>query len=1061
MIPKEILPFYTHLAVDPDASELYANLSTFYRDEGEAKEFKYNTNQQGYSLLYRVGAGSQETVEVFPPYRYTYGINRLQGSVSTNYDFNYPAQSDPVYSQATVGFADPVTAPESILTRACGVAGSVSVTGLGAETLYIGNFINESREIIYTSNPINLNIEGLLFLYVVRSRAGVPYQPGIDYIFDPVYQSITFNESITIDLYTPIVVEVGVATLDGDYKVITTNGTHSLPAAFSYGVAVTGPEGINSIFSAQITWTSVIDDSAPNANYVLALSDETGCKTLASSGSNNITITDVNALIHRTTFRDFTDVIRASTPVPVESETNLSGTVAYSEVKVESASVPGYNERRLVTFDLTGDNPVEVVSLETEAYCRSGAFDSGLNRTGAIRSLPQALGVSEIEDSVLDNNRVPVTITPTFKVLIPANNSGLLGKYDLTADMDLMNPISAAWGLLLAASYNDSDLILLNLKALVYQAKQRGWIKLEDGVYVIDTTISAGLPIYFSATNPDYVESFKEVGSNAFLGWAACLSILSLTDDQLRTYYAMQGSANAFQTELLLTLEAMALFVANGVSRVTWFAAYKEDAGGYSYDQSSLTATVYADMFLSYLLAIRYNSTAHYVAAKLRESLVVLPADLSSEYFTQFYERDYDAVQYPFDPILATPEEIAEHNKTKRFNALFSYSRLVGGPRFYIDSYFDPVVDQSDVNSDNPPTFVFGQNFNLSFNTSESNTSYTYAITGVNSSDINGAPLTGTWSPGQVLNFTATPSTNSNFIFTLTNSLGNVVTTTTIPLVILQTGLSAWPPIVTQGDTFSVTFSTNLSGAYPYIITGVNSADIGNAQLSGTFTSSQVITFTATQKVDRMLTLSLADGTRSVDVGLNYVKPPIVTTYNDPLSTPWSTIEAKTDGIYEGATYDFAIVGGTWHPTLTYGLLGTSAYIEWGRGWSYTPTAADSVIQINFSVFMSYVFNTDGGGNFGQGAKFFPVTLVVTQGLTVFTGVNSTVALKTGAHLGYSKTVSGGLIISNFTPGVPITINIAREQAAGSIGAEKVTTIAMSNLNVVVTESFPDEFNPQ
>lgn len=648
MIPKEILPFYTHLAAAPDAPEVYTNLAAYQRDAQEPKELRYNTDQQGYSLLYTVGTGEQQTVEVKPPYRYTYGVNRLQASTSTNYAFNYPVQSGPAYSQATVGLADLVTAPESILGRACDVTADVSVTGLTSETLYIGNFINESREVIFTSNPINLNIEGLLFLYVVKTRDGDIYQPGIDYIFDAAYQSITFT--VDPELYTPIVVEIGVATLDGGYEVITSNGTHALPAAFGYGVAITGAEGTYSEFATEITWTSVIDASEPNTNYVLSLSDETGCRTLASSTTDNIVITDVNALVHRTTFRDFTDVIRASTPVPVESTASLTDSVSYTEVEIMSAGVPGYNESRSVTFDQTVDNPVTETSLTTEAYSRAGAYENSTYRAGSIRSLPPALGVSEVEEAALNNNQVPSTITPTFSLLAPANDSGLLGKYELTADMDLMNPISAAWGLLLAASYKDSDLILLNLKALVYQAKQRGWIKLEDGVYVIDSTIAAGLPIYFSATNPDYVESFKEVGTNAFLGWAACLAVLSLTDDQIRTYYAMQGSDSDFYSELLLTLEAMALFVANGVSRVTWFAAYKEDNESYSYDQPSLSATVYADMFLSYLLALRYNSTAHYVAAKLDYSLSLLPEDLESPFYEQFYERDYAAVQYPFDP---------------------------------------------------------------------------------------------------------------------------------------------------------------------------------------------------------------------------------------------------------------------------------------------------------------------------------------------------------------------------------------------------------------------------
>ena len=54
-------------------------------------------------------------------------------------------------------------------------------------------------------------------------------------------------------------------------------------------------------------------------------------------------------------------------------------------------------------------------------------------------------------------------------------------------------------------------------------------------------------------------------------------------------------------------------------------------------------------------------------------------------------------------------------------------------------------------------------------------------------------------------------------------------------------------PTIVEGNTFTITFTTNRPGIYPYTITGVSSADIGNASLTGSFTSNaETRTYTVT-----------------------------------------------------------------------------------------------------------------------------------------------------------------------------------------------------------------------
>lgn len=1030
MIPKELLPYYTHLAFDADAPEVYVNASSHYRDSHEPIEYKYQTDQQGYSLLYSIGGGAAQMVEVKPPYRYTYGINSIQGSASQSVALVYPAHVDPDYPEATRGSDTLLTAPTTISSRACSVTATASVSGFGGTTLYIGDFVNESREVLFTNNPINLNVHDFLFFYSISTRDGsTVYQPGRDFIFDSKYQSITFEDTVSIEPYTPLIVKYGAGR---EYIEVAGSGTYTLPPAFTYAVAANSAQGTSLNFSVSVNWTSVIDSSEPSSNYVLNLSDETGCRTLASSSSNNIAITDVNALVHRSVFNNFTDSIRVSCPVPVDSSASLAGVITYSEVEILSSSVPGYNESREVVFDTTVDNPVNVSTVSTTLYSRNPSYEDSIYRAGAIRSLPKAAGIAYTQHTSLVNNEVPASITSTFSLSVPANDSGYLAKDALSDDMSLVNPVSAAWGMLLAAGYKDSDMIIMNLKALLYQAKSRGWIKLEDDIYVIDTSVSAGLPIYFSLTDPNYVESFKEISTNSFLGWASCIAILSLTDDQLRAYYSLQGTDSNFYTELLVALEALATFVANAVSRVTWYAAYKEEDGIYSYDQPSLSATVYADMFLSYFLTLRYNYKIHYVAAKLHDILASLPTNLASPFFDQFLERDYTNVIYPFDE---EPSDIREYY----LDVLATRAAVIDTPIYFIDFYYKLKADTSRA--------AEGQTFKIALNTSETDFPYPYTISGVLSSDIDNAPLTGSFSyNGEWITFTSTCPTAKN----LTIALDNSQATLTLPLDPLEATVSTSTLTATQSTNFTITFSTNLPGEYPYTITGVTSDDISGAPLSGIFANdNDSITFNPSHTTNKTFTLTL-DGGDSVSVTLEYVPPPLTTNYYDSLSAVWPVIEAKTSAEYDGALYTTTIVDGKWQVQLTYGLTGTAASIEWGKNWSYTPANASASITLRLAVFMEYVFNTDGGGNAAQGAKTFPVTLVATQGAVVHE-VNT--ALSTGEHIGYSKMVYGELTLPSFTVGVPILFSIKRTQEVDTAGTEKVTTINMSNLNVTVIET--------
>ncbi|MEB3203012.1 MAG: hypothetical protein VKK05_09420, partial [Synechococcus sp.] len=166
-----------------------------------------------------------------------------------------------------------------------------------------------------------------------------------------------------------------------------------------------------------------------------------------------------------------------------------------------------------------------------------------------------------------------------------------------------------------------------------------------------------------------------------------------------------------------------------------------------------------------------------------------------------------------------------------------------------------------------PSTVNQNQSFVVTFNTNY-NWSYGYTITGVTSADINGLPLTGTFSnDGDTLTLTATNAIDKALTLALNDGSDLInVTFDYIPqLYQLTSDLS----FIVEGNTFTITFTTDDqdSASFPYPLTGVTSADIDGAPLTGTFTASgEQLTFTANFTTSKNFVLSLNNGKASVGV---------------------------------------------------------------------------------------------------------------------------------------------------------------------------------------------------
>jgi hypothetical protein len=112
---------------------------------------------------------------------------------------------------------------------------------------------------------------------------------------------------------------------------------------------------------------------------------------------------------------------------------------------------------------------------------------------------------------------------------------------------------------------------------------------------------------------------------------------------------------------------------------------------------------------------------------------------------------------------------------------------------------------------------------------------------------------------------------------------------------------------VDENNSFTITLNTNQSGSFPYTITGVGSADIGGASLTGSLINGQVLTFNVTAdaktETTETFTITLDNGLATKSVTINDTsKYPASGTYITQYCSGFNLYYTYADG--SGGTYD-------------------------------------------------------------------------------------------------------------------------------------------------------------
>jgi hypothetical protein len=232
-------------------------------------------------------------------------------------------------------------------------------------------------------------------------------------------------------------------------------------------------------------------------------------------------------------------------------------------------------------------------------------------------------------------------------------------------------------------------------------------------------------------------------------------------------------------------------------------------------------------------------------------------------------------------------------------------------------------------------TVTEGDSFTITLTTTNlpNGSTVPYTITGVSSSDINNASLTGNFtisgnSASLVVNTTWDYVTEGTETFTLTINptygTGSSISVAINNLLRPTYALSATPNSLNEGGNFTITLTTTdvaNNTALPYTITGVSSADISGASLTGNFTvvsNTASAIFTTTQDYvtegDETFVLTLNTiGTNVSVLLIDYTKTRTYSLTSNVTTTVTEggsfNITLTTTNVFDGTLVPYTITG--------------------------------------------------------------------------------------------------------------------------------------------------------
>ena len=671
MIPQPIQPYFTHLSISDYVDTVYIQQDTFTNTKNEAGQvfLEFNDFSQIAYFKYSLDGGSSwHSLNLSPPYIYYVGVNTTTDTLSSPLTPEVILSSS---STSTTYYSFPPLRVPPTLQGFPNVQTTISASFSG--TLHLGSFINHKDTLVCSLPVFNPSSYRIVYLYYIcdeiESQVYIRYIPGaiqpqVDYIYDDLTGTIEipYNSNIQVGQTIKIAYADTPITKVGEelYTSFTSGGSYTLGNLLEYNLALEGdPSGC----SINASFSSTYDPTLPGGDTVFVVIDREGIKLSISVGGTPLIDESKNPVVELN-FYNHLDKIRASHLVPVWSGSNLYDLVKYKRHRIISSVLENYSEYHYLEYDQNSPQPVvvsnssevvfnplqrniylDVLHLDTSKFCKR------------MYNLPNVEGsLSYVKGAPLDNGIVkPLKeeelLESSATLYLPSPYSGWLATPKPKTEVHFLSPEGVAWGFITATAFRDIEYIISGLKQIVNYAKKKRWlVPTTIGKYQINPEVPFGFDVTFNPLVVFPSNGVKEVGPNAFLGYALCLALAQVTDSLPFGKYTLTGQWEEFKDELLTTLECLAIFCALSISPATGWAAYKEEVGYYTYDLPSHTASYYTSIFLSYFLSFRYNSFIHTAVSILDESLFLSSENLTDPIYSTFIERDFQYHLYEYEP---------------------------------------------------------------------------------------------------------------------------------------------------------------------------------------------------------------------------------------------------------------------------------------------------------------------------------------------------------------------------------------------------------------------------
>ena len=260
------------------------------------------------------------------------------------------------------------------------------------------------------------------------------------------------------------------------------------------------------------------------------------------------------------------------------------------------------------------------------------------------------------------------------------------------------------------------------------------------------------------------------------------------------------------------------------------------------------------------------------------------------------------------------------------------------------------IIYQNEVLTISPSMVTYPNATTLSITGGTPNTVFRYSLDSTSYSasatlDANGSYYNPSAGPGEVV--------GSHTVYVKFDSTQNTRQASWSVVAAATYALTPSVNSVNEGGSFTISFSTNQSGSFAYTITGVTSADINGAALSGTVSNGSVITYTVTAE-------ATTEGTEYFNFALNNGQASAPVTFNDTSTTVYNEVASvtPTSVVYPNSV-TISITGGIPNGSFRFSVNNTSydspVYsLDASGNWS-NPNAGSSFNPGNYTVYFYFI----------------------------------------------------------------------------------------------------------